>query len=75
MVITKLRQERVARQWKLAYVAKQIGLTKAAVHDIETGRRKPSYEVLVKLLDLFGYDDPRQLFKLVDQSTNLTDKC
>ena len=75
MVITKLRQERINHGWKLNYVAQQVGVTKAALHNIETGQRYPSFKVLVKLLDLFEYNDPRQLFKLVDQSTNLTDKC
>lgn len=57
-----LRQERIVRNWTLENVAKQIGITKATLQRIETGKRKPSYEVLVKLLDLFGYDDPRELF-------------
>ena len=58
-----LRQERIKRKWTQKYVAQQIGVTKSAVHDMETGRRKPSYDVLVKLLDLFGYKDPRELFR------------
>ena len=57
-----LRQERQKNQWTLAYVAREVGLTPATIHDIETGRCKPSYDVLVKLLDLFGYEDPRKLF-------------
>lgn len=59
---TTLRQERKDRDWTQEYVARRIGVTKAAVHDMETGRRKPSYKVLVKLLDLYGYNDPRELF-------------
>lgn len=59
---TVLRQERKKRQWTLSYVAAQTGVTKSAIHDLETGRCKPSYDVLVKLLDLFGYKDPRELF-------------
>jgi len=57
-----LRQERVNRGWTLEYVAEQINVTKSAVHMLETGVIKPSYDVLVKLLDLFGYNDPRKLF-------------
>ena len=64
----RLRQERKKRKWKLDDVANKIGLTVSAVHDIETGRCKPSYDVLVKLLDLFGYDDPRQLFAVIDDT-------
>lgn len=59
---TVLRQERKQRGWTLAYVAKQAGVTAATIHDMETGRCKPSFDVLVKLLDLFGYEDPRLLF-------------
>lgn len=67
---TMLRQERKNRGWTQDYVAQQIGITKTAVHDIETGRRKPSYDVLVKLLDLFGYKDPRELFAEVPEPPN-----
>ena len=65
-----LRQERKNRGWTQDYVAQQIGITKTAVHDIETGRRKPSYDVLVKLLDLFGYKDPRELFAEAPEPPN-----
>lgn len=65
---TMLRQERINHGWTQQYVADVIGLTKTAIHDIETGRRKPSYDVLVKLLELFEYNDPRQLFAAVDES-------
>ena len=58
-----LRQERIRRGWTQNFVAEQIGTEKSTVQMLETGRRKPSYEVLVKLLDLFGYSDPRLLFE------------
>jgi transcriptional regulator with XRE-family HTH domain len=57
-----LRQERRKRKWTQEFVAKQVGITNQAVNLLETGLRRPSYDVLVKLLDLFGYDDPRKLF-------------
>lgn len=50
---TVLRQKRIAHHWTLEYVAQNVGVSKQAVHDIETGRRKPSYPVLVALEDLF----------------------
>lgn len=59
----KLRQERISKEWTQDYVAKKIGTTKTMVQMMETGQRKPSYHVLVKLLDLFQYDDPRKLFE------------
>ena len=58
----KIRQERIQKGWTQGFVARQIGLTKAAYRNIETGQRKPSYDVLIQLLDLFDYNDPRKLF-------------
>lgn len=58
-----MRQERIRRGWTQDYVAEKIGTTKATVQMLETGKRKPSYDVLVKLLDLFNYSDPRELFR------------
>lgn len=59
---TMLGQEREQRGWTQGYVSQQIGITREAVSMLETGKRKPSYDVLVRLLDLFGYKDPRELF-------------
>jgi transcriptional regulator with XRE-family HTH domain len=50
---TYLRAERIKKGWTQAYVGKEIGVSKVAVHDIETGKQKPSYNVLVKLENLF----------------------
>ncbi len=58
---TVLRQKRINNHWTLEYVAQQVGVSKQAIHDIETGRRKPSYPVLVALEDLFE-SDHRTLF-------------
>lgn len=57
-----LRQERLRHGWTQQYVAEKAGVTKSAILLLETGKTKPSYEVLVKLLDLFDYSDPRKLF-------------
>ena len=65
---TMLRQERIKRSWTLRYVADQVGTSKQAIQKLETGQTKPSYDVLVKLLDIFEYNDPRQLFSPVDES-------
>ncbi len=50
---TVLRQERKNKGWSQEYVARQAGITQTALQKIETGQRKPSYDVLVKLEDLF----------------------
>lgn len=65
-----IRQERERRGWTQKYVASKIEITQAMLQKIETGQRKPSYDVLVKLLDLFGYNDPRLLFAAVDEDTS-----
>ena len=59
---TVLRQERKQRGWSQQYVADEVGVSRVAIQQLETGSTKPSYDVLVKLLDLFGYEDPRLLF-------------
>lgn len=60
-MLLMLRQERIRRGWTQTYVAKQTGLSLTAIQKIETGQRKPSYDVLVKLENLFGLTH-RQLF-------------
>lgn len=58
---TALKQERILRGWTQSEAAEKMGITKAAYANIETGIRKPSYDTLIKLLDLFEYEDPRKL--------------
>jgi len=57
-----IKEEREHRGWSHTQTAEAVGITKAAYRNIEAGVRKPSYDVLVKLLDLFDYSDPRKLF-------------
>ena len=64
-MLLNIRHKRKHNKWKLEYVAKKVGLTPSAVHDIEKGRCKPSYGVLVKLENLFGLSH-RELFEEVD---------
>ena len=56
-----MKQERRNRDWTQQYVADQVGVTKSAINDMESGRRKPSYDVLVRLENLFGMSH-RELF-------------
>ncbi len=57
-----IKEERERRGWSQTQVAQAVGITKAAYRNIEAGVRKPSYDILVKLLDLFDCSDPRKLF-------------
>lgn len=49
-----IRKERQELGMKQREVGQIIGVSKVAIHDIETGKQKPSYDVLVKLENLFG---------------------
>lgn len=71
---TVLRQEREHNGWTQKYVAEQIGTSQQAIQQFETGKQFPSYKVLVKLLDLFGYNDPRRLFTEAGDTSNLSDE-
>lgn len=67
---TMLKQERQKHGWTQENVAIQVGTTKQAIQQFEANQCKPSYDVLVKLLDLFGYKDPRELFAEVPEPPN-----
>lgn len=68
---TVMEQERIKRGMSREQIAKKIGITSEAIRLLEIGKRKPSYDVLVKLLDLFGYCDPRKLFAEAPEPPNL----
>ena len=67
-----LRQERMKYGWKQEYVAQKCGVSPQAVCDWENNRRKPSYNVLVKLEDLFGMSH-RELFAVADETVKQTE--
>lgn len=50
---TALRRVRTLQGWSQADVATQLGITVQAYSLIETGKRDPSYPVLVALEDVF----------------------
>ncbi|MDD4565870.1 MAG: helix-turn-helix transcriptional regulator [Eubacteriales bacterium] len=52
--VTRLRKERIRREWTLLEVGEKVGVTKQTIQRIETLKCNPSYEVLVKLQHLFG---------------------
>ncbi len=63
--ITRMRYERIRQGWSLAYVAEYLKITNQAVSKIELLKQSPSYDILVKLENLFGLTH-RQLFTLID---------
>lgn len=69
MKITVMKQERLRRKWTLETVAEKAGTTKQSIQRIETLQRKPSYDILVKLENIFNLQH-RQLFALTDDEPN-----
>lgn len=67
--IIRLRAERLKRGWTLEFVGTKIGIKKTTVYQIETGKRKPSYEVLCQLENLFKLPH-RQLFAVIDDANS-----
>ena len=65
--MTKLRQERIDRDWTLEFVANYTGVTNQSISAIETGKTKPSYAVLLKLENLFGKSH-RELLEPTDSN-------
>lgn len=70
-MILNIEQERIKRGWTRQYVANQIGITAESIRLLELAQRKPSYEVLVRLEDLFG-ESHRDLFAVADDDSNLS---
>lgn len=63
----RIRQLRVEKGWTQKQVGDEVGVSKVAIHDIETGKQKPSYDVLVKLEILFQKSH-RYLLEQVDEN-------
>lgn len=50
----RIEKERLRHGWSRKQLGELLGITAEAVRLIEIGKRKPSYDVLVKMEDLFG---------------------
>ena len=61
----QIEQERIKREWTKKHIADEIGLTKSAITQIFSGKIKPSYDVLVKLENLFEMGH-QELFKIIE---------
>jgi transcriptional regulator with XRE-family HTH domain len=52
---TRLRYERLARHWSQATLAKEAGVLRARISDLERGERaRPSADTLLKLAKALG---------------------
>ena len=72
MSYLNIQRERIKNDWTLGFVANKLGITNQAVSLIETAKRRPSYDVLIKLEDL--YQKPhRWLFAVTTDETPASD--
>ena len=69
--MVKIRQERIKRNWSRKSVAEKLGITITAYSYIETLKRRPSYEILVKLENIFNLSH-RELFTQLPNNDILT---
>lgn len=60
-VLTKLREERLNQGWTIKYVANLMGISQSMYGYIENGGKRLSYDMAVKLADLFKMT-PDELF-------------
>ena len=68
MAVLKIRQLRTNRKWALEFVSRRVGVSAQMIHAVETGKRKPSYELLIQLCDLYNIpiELVKQLFEEAD---------
>ena len=67
-LISRMRYERIKKGWTLDNVSMQVGISNQAVSKIEKKKKKnPSYNIIVKLENLFGLSH-RELFFLVENT-------
>ncbi len=67
-LISRMRYERINKGWTLDYVSIQVGISNQAVSKIELMKTiNPSYNIIVKLENLFGLSH-RELFALVEDT-------
>ena len=69
----KIKQERLKRNWSQSFVSQKLDITKSAFANIEKGKRNPSFEVLIKLENLFNLSH-RELFEQLPDKNILTKK-
>mgnify|MGYP001660680281 CR=1 FL=1 len=67
-----IKQDRISKGWTQANVARNLNITEQAYQLIETARRNPSYEVLVKIENLFGKTH-RELFAVASDNPSISD--
>ena len=52
--MSRMKKLREQRNLKVQDVAKQLGVTRITIWHYETGKRKPSFETLIKLAEIYG---------------------
>lgn len=62
----KMKRDRIRNGWSRARLGRKLGVTGSCIQLLEEGKNKPSYQLLLKIMDIFGYTDPREPFEMVE---------
>lgn len=61
----RMKRDRIKNGWSRACLGRKLGVTGSCIQLLEEGKNKPSYQLLLKIMDTFGYADPREPFEMV----------
>lgn len=53
-MFTKLKEKRIQKKYTNKMMAEKLGISKTFYYQIETGSRKLSYDMAIKIADIFG---------------------
>lgn len=74
MNLDRLSELRKKKNWSLQDTADRLGIAKSTYAGYESGYRRPSFEALIMLADLFGTSCDDLLGRHFDRSLELTER-
>lgn len=63
---TKMKRDRIKNGWSRPYLGRKWKVTGSCIQMLEECKNKPSYDLLLKIMDTFEYTDPREPFEMVE---------
>lgn len=61
----RMKRDRIKNGWSRPYLGRKWKVTGSCIQALEECKNKPSYDLLLKIMDTFGYTDPREPFEMV----------
>jgi len=72
-IAESLRERRALRGWDQRKLAELLGISQAAVSQVETGAKLPSIATLLKMREVYGFASIEQLFGELPSQTLIRD--